>query len=119
LIKELHGLGLDVEIKYSDGTFGELVMGEEDEKGHRIASLRPDASVNRESDDDFLTAIAPNEQPDIFSSATEYSGLDLTVMDADMQEKSDELFLSNSSEPSEDDGEAMMIDEEMSEDGDE
>jgi DNA-directed RNA polymerase subunit beta len=33
LVKELQGLVLDVEIKYSDGTVGELVMDEEDEEG--------------------------------------------------------------------------------------
>ncbi len=33
LVKELQGLVLDVEIKYSDGTIGELVMDEEDEEG--------------------------------------------------------------------------------------
>ncbi|MDL2263869.1 DNA-directed RNA polymerase subunit beta [Synergistaceae bacterium OttesenSCG-928-I11] len=114
LIKELHGLGLDVEIKYSDGSFGELVMSEEEEKGHRIASLRPDASVNRESDDDFLSALAPSERPDIFSNSSEYSGLDLTVMDADMQEKSNELFSSGSSE----DDDEIAVDEDITEDGD-
>ncbi|WP_273312164.1 DNA-directed RNA polymerase subunit beta [Aminobacterium colombiense] len=33
LVKELQGLVLDVEIKYSDGTVGELIMDEEDEEG--------------------------------------------------------------------------------------
>ena len=33
LIKELQGLGLDVEIKYSDGSFGELVLSEEEDEG--------------------------------------------------------------------------------------
>ena len=31
LVKELQGLGLDVEVKYSDGVIGELVMDEEDD----------------------------------------------------------------------------------------
>ncbi|MDD3707100.1 MAG: DNA-directed RNA polymerase subunit beta [Aminobacterium sp.] len=35
LVKELQGLVLDVEIKYSDGTIGELVMDDEDEEGAR------------------------------------------------------------------------------------
>ncbi|MGI6253209.1 MAG: DNA-directed RNA polymerase subunit beta [Aminivibrio sp.] len=34
LVKELQGLGLDVEVKYSDGTVGELVM-EDDEDEHQ------------------------------------------------------------------------------------
>ncbi|MDR1471978.1 MAG: DNA-directed RNA polymerase subunit beta [Synergistaceae bacterium] len=95
LIKELHGLGLDVEIKYSDGSFGELIMGDEDVSGRRIASLRPDASVDRESDsDDGL--FDSKDQPDIFGMSPEHSGLDLTVIDPEMQEKSDELFSSES-----------------------
>jgi DNA-directed RNA polymerase subunit beta len=64
LIKELHGLGLDVEIKYSDGSFGELVMSDE-ETGHRMASLRPDASVDREGEE---TTFEPVKRPDIFAS---------------------------------------------------
>jgi DNA-directed RNA polymerase subunit beta len=90
LIKELHGLGLDVEIEYSDGSFGELVMSEEEEKGHRVTSLRPDALVDRDNDD-FLDA---RDRPDIFSSSSEYSGIDLAVVDHSMQEKSDEFFTS-------------------------
>jgi len=39
LVKELQGLGLDVEVKYSDGVIGELVMDEDDEDG--IGSRRP------------------------------------------------------------------------------
>jgi DNA-directed RNA polymerase subunit beta len=90
LIKELHGLGLDVEIKYSDGSFGELVMSDEDSSGHRMASLRPDASVEREGDaeDSLFDA---NEQPDIFATSTEYSGLTLTVSDVKGKEKKDDL----------------------------
>ncbi|MDR3254632.1 MAG: DNA-directed RNA polymerase subunit beta [Synergistaceae bacterium] len=93
LIKELHGLGLDVEIRYSDGSFGELVMSEEEEKGHRIASLRPDALVDREgSGDDFLDPIEKKDHSDLFENAAEYSGIELSILDPDMQEKSDELF---------------------------
>ncbi|MDR1915333.1 MAG: DNA-directed RNA polymerase subunit beta [Synergistaceae bacterium] len=94
LIKELHGLGLDVEIKYSDGTFGELIMGDEDISGHRMASLRPDASVDREGDsDDGL--FDSKERPDIFGMSTEYSGLDLTVVNPETQDKSAGLFSSD------------------------
>ncbi|MDR3321956.1 MAG: DNA-directed RNA polymerase subunit beta [Synergistaceae bacterium] len=94
LIKELHGLGLDVEIKYSDGSFGELVMTEEEEKGRRIASLRPDALVDREGsgDGDFLDSVEKRDHSDLFENATEYSAIELSVLDPDMQEKSDELF---------------------------
>ena len=40
LIKELQGLALDVEIMYADGTFGELVLSEEEEKGQRRVSFK-------------------------------------------------------------------------------
>jgi DNA-directed RNA polymerase subunit beta len=97
LIKELHGLGLDVEIKYSDGSFGELVMSEEDEKGHRIASLRPDAIVDRDTggESDFIESIAPSEGPDLFEASSEYSGLELSILDPEMRDKSNELFSSD------------------------
>ena len=94
LIKELHGLGLDVEIKYSDNSFGELVMSDEDSSGHRTASLRPDASVDRESDSEDSLFDA-NEQPDIFAASTEYSGLSLTVTDVKSKGAKDDLFTSN------------------------
>ena len=90
MIKELHGLGLDVEIKYSDGSFGELVMSEEEERGHRITSLRPDAIVDRDSDDFPDT----NDRPDIFSSSSDDSVPELSGLDPEMREKSDEIFTS-------------------------
>ncbi|MCL2684072.1 MAG: DNA-directed RNA polymerase subunit beta [Synergistaceae bacterium] len=93
LIKELHGLGLDVEIKYSDDSFGELVMSDEDSSGHRMASLRPDASVERE-DDAEESMLNVTEQPDIFAASTEYSGLSLTVTDVKGKGKKDDLFAS-------------------------
>lgn len=96
LIKELHGLGLDVEIKYSDGSFGELVMGDEDEKGHRTASLRPDSAVERGIDDDIMETLEAEEAHDIFNSSTseqwtESSGDD---DDDDMDDgpRADDLF---------------------------
>jgi DNA-directed RNA polymerase subunit beta len=49
LIKELQGLGLDVEIKYSDGTFGELSIADEEDEGGksgRRVSFKPDASID-------------------------------------------------------------------------
>jgi DNA-directed RNA polymerase subunit beta len=95
LIKELHGLGLDVEIKYSDGSFGELVMSDEDATGHRMASLRPDASVDREQEGEDSLFDA-NERPSIFASATEYSAIDLTITDAPPRGKQDDLFTTDS-----------------------
>ncbi|MDR3164683.1 MAG: DNA-directed RNA polymerase subunit beta [Synergistaceae bacterium] len=91
LIKELHGLGLDVEIKYSDGSFGELIMSDE-ETGHRMASLRPDASVNREGDE---TPFEPVEKPDIFASAP--SRKKETAADIARSRK-DDLFISKDDE---------------------
>lgn len=80
LIKELQGLGLDVEIKYSDGSFGELVMNEEEDegRGQRRVSMRPDSTV--ETLDEFIAAgsvpLSPNT--DLFhESAAEYSPLEL------------------------------------------
>ena len=34
LVKELQGLGLDVEVKYSDGTMGELLMEDDEDDSH-------------------------------------------------------------------------------------
>ncbi|MDR0765254.1 MAG: DNA-directed RNA polymerase subunit beta [Synergistaceae bacterium] len=93
LIKELHGLGLDVEIKYSDGSFGELVMSDE-EAGYRMASLRPDASVDRDGDE---ISFAPIEKPDIFASAP---GRKKETSTADAARgRKDDLFVSKDEEP--------------------
>ncbi|MDR1134477.1 MAG: DNA-directed RNA polymerase subunit beta [Synergistaceae bacterium] len=99
LIKELHGLGLDVEIKYSDGSFGELVMSDE-EAGHRIASLRPDASVDREGEE---TPFVPAEKPDIFASTP---GRKKETSAADIARgMKDDLFISQDEETFESDDE--------------
>lgn len=102
LIKELHGLGLDVEIKYSDGSFGELAMTDEEEqsKGYRPVPLRPDAGLDR--DDDFLEPKERSEVSELFEEPSEYDGIGLTIIDSDMQDKADELFTSDVPEPSED-----------------
>ncbi len=102
LIKELHGLGLDVEIKYSDGSFGELAMTDEEEqsKGYRPVPLRPDAGLDR--DDDFLEPKERSEVSELFEEPSEYDGVGLTIIDSDMQDKADELFTSDVPEPSED-----------------
>jgi DNA-directed RNA polymerase subunit beta len=39
LVKELQGLGLDVEIAYDDGSVGELILEEEDYAGTRLGKL--------------------------------------------------------------------------------
>jgi DNA-directed RNA polymerase subunit beta len=110
LIKELHGLGLDVEIKYSDGSFGELVMSEEEEKGHRIASLRPDALVDRDSgDSDFLDSFDVKDRNELFEASSEYSGIGLSIIEPEIQDKPDDFF---KSETPEGDGENFMEDDE-------
>jgi DNA-directed RNA polymerase subunit beta len=100
LIKELHGLGLDVEIKYSDGSFGELIMSDEEAAGHRIASLRPDASVDREGEE---TSFETAGKPDIFASTPgrkkETSAVDIS------RGVKDDLFISNDDEELESDKE--------------
>jgi DNA-directed RNA polymerase subunit beta len=100
LITELHGLGLDVEIKYSDGSFGELVVSDEEAPGHRIASLRPDASVDREGEE---TTFTPVEKPDIFAS-TPGRKKETSLADAARGRK-DDLFISQDEETPENDEE--------------
>lgn len=96
LIKELQGLGLDVEIKYSDGSFGELVMNDdEDDRGSRRVSMRPDATVD--ALDEFVAqggAPAATSNADLFhESAAEYSTLELHEMNTDADPSSeDSLF---------------------------
>lgn len=96
LIKELQGLALDVEIMYSDGTFGELVLNDDEEDKHRV-SFKPDSTV------DGLDAVfgqengapAAEKTPDandlFHESAVELSGLELHETD----EESDAAVLSN------------------------
>ena len=55
LVKELQGLGLDVEVKYSDGTVGELLMEDDDEDYQGSADHGPRLPAARE-DDVFETA---------------------------------------------------------------
>jgi DNA-directed RNA polymerase subunit beta len=100
LIKELHGLGLDVEIKYSDGSFGELVVSDEEAAGHRVTSLRPDASVDREGEE---TPFTPAEKPDIFAS-TPGRKKETSFADAARGRK-DDLFISQDEEEPKDDEE--------------
>ena len=109
LIKELHGLGLDVEIKYSDGTFGELIMGDEEEggKGRRAIPLRPDAGLD--NDGELFESDESSGMTDLFEGPSECSGFDLTIMDPDMREKSDELF--SSDEPFREDDELTEDDQ--------
>ncbi|MEG1799829.1 MAG: hypothetical protein RR214_06540, partial [Synergistaceae bacterium] len=94
LIKELQGLGLDVEIKYSDGSFGELVLNEEEEdggKGAKHVSFKPDSTVD--DIDAVFTNIGNktvNDSELFHESATEYSGIELHETD----EESEAAFLS-------------------------
>jgi DNA-directed RNA polymerase subunit beta len=99
LIKELQGLGLDVEIEYSDGSFGELNMGDdEDEKGPRHVSFKPDSTV-----DDLESVFGTEtggakevEDSELFhDSAAEYSDAELHETDEEAEAavlKSDDLF---------------------------
>ena len=66
LIKELQGLGLDVEIQYEDGSFGELTLGDEDEDVRgRSLPFRPDATVDS-LEDVFETRERPLTPQDLF-----------------------------------------------------
>jgi DNA-directed RNA polymerase subunit beta len=59
LVKELQGLGLDVEITYDDGSVGELVMDEEEFDSGRIgrfSTFRSDVMVEDEADEDVSSA---------------------------------------------------------------
>ena len=101
LIKELQGLALDVEIMYADGTFGELVLSEEEEKGQRRVSFKPDATVD-DIDAAFLSdadAVSKGRGAggidDLFhEGAAEYSGLELHETDEEKEAAalSDDLF---------------------------
>lgn len=69
LIKELQGLGLDVEIKYSDGSFGELVLSDEEDEGResrRHVSFRPDSIVDSLEDDFGSDAVKTISDSDLF-----------------------------------------------------
>ena len=91
LIKELQGLGLDVEIKYSDGSFGELVLSEEDDdsgrESRRHVSFKPDSTVDSLEEDFGLSR--PSKvtiDNDLFHEpAAEYSALELHETDADKE----------------------------------
>jgi DNA-directed RNA polymerase subunit beta len=114
LIKELHGLGLDVEIKYSDGAFGELVMSDEDASGGRMASLRPDASVDREGEPEDSLFDTVNK-PDIFAGSAKYGILGQSDSDSLLtRDKGDDLFTSESlfSEPGGEEGGNLENDDE-------
>jgi hypothetical protein len=79
-------------------------MSEEEEKGHRVTSLRPDSIVDRDTsgEGDFIESFDSPERPDLFDASSEYSGLELSILDPGMQDKSNELFSSGSQEPEED-----------------
>ena len=91
LIKELQGLGLDVEIKYSDGSFGELVLSEEDEDGgretRRHVSFKPDSTVDSLEEDFGLSRPSRSiSDSDLFHEhASEYSSIELHETDEEKE----------------------------------
>ena len=103
LIKELQGLALDVEIMYADGSFGELVLNDDDEeRGQRHVSFKPDATVDDldavfTHDDAVLPAKAAGVNDLFHESAVEYSVLELheTDEEKDAAILSDDLFESD------------------------
>jgi DNA-directed RNA polymerase subunit beta len=111
LIKELQGLGLDVEIKYSDGTFGELVLSEEDEDGgrenRRHVSFKPDSTVDSLEEDFSLGRPSKISDSDLFHDhAFEYSSMDLHETDEEKEAevlKDDVADLFNDIVPEKDD----------------
>ena len=83
LIKELQGLALDVEIMYADGSFGELVLNDdEDERSPRHVSFKP------------VPAKASGASDLFHEGSVEYSGLELheTDEERDAAILSDDLF---------------------------
>ena len=91
LIKELQGLGLDVEIKYSDGSFGELVLSEEDDDSgretRRHVSFKPDSTVDS-LEEDFGLSRSPKSisDSDLFHEhAAEYSPIELHETDEEKE----------------------------------
>ncbi len=111
LIKELQGLGLDVEIKYSDGSFGELILNEEEDeggKGARHVSFKPDSTVD-DIDAVFSSPTSGSKSladSELFhESAVEYSGIELHETDAEseaaMLADDDSLFTDTASKKGE------------------
>ncbi len=83
LVKELQGLGLDVEVKYTDGTIGELVM-EEDEDEMTHFTSRPSSVAAKE----HVAAEEPaaeTEEDDIEELSEELFHGDLTVFPEDVE----------------------------------
>ncbi|MDO4988208.1 MAG: DNA-directed RNA polymerase subunit beta [Synergistes sp.] len=108
LIKELQGLALDVEIKYADGTFGELTSGDdEDEKTEaQSAPFKPDMTAD-DLDAAFVRPTNKRERrvsrtldgDDLFCDGTfedpaEYSALELHETNEADEEKmlGDDIF---------------------------
>ena len=83
LVKELQGLGLDVEVKYTDGTIGELVMEEDEDEMTHFAS-RPSSFAAKEQ----IAAEEPaaeTEEDDIEELSEELFHGDLTVFPEDVE----------------------------------
>ena len=83
LVKELQGLGLDVEVKYTDGTIGELVM-EEDEDEMTHFTSRP-SSVAAKEQVAAEEPAAETEEDDIEELSEELFHGDLTVFPEDVE----------------------------------
>ena len=83
LVKELQGLGLDVEVKYTDGTIGELVM-EEDEDEMMHFTSRP-SSVAAKEQVAAEEPAAETEEDDIEELSEELFHGDLTVFPEDVE----------------------------------
>jgi hypothetical protein len=63
--------------------------------------------VDRDSsgEGDFMESIDAPERPDLFDASSEYSGLELSILDPGMQDKSNELFSSGDGQNEDEDEE--------------
>ncbi|MDL2298764.1 DNA-directed RNA polymerase subunit beta [Synergistaceae bacterium OttesenSCG-928-D05] len=85
LIKELQGLGLDVEVNYSDGSFGELTLSEDedDHRGGRHIPFKPDATVDALDELGVSGASKYSGDSLFLESAAESTPLELHEVDTD------------------------------------
>ena len=82
MVKELQGLGLDVEVQYDDGTSGGIPLDEEEEKGlYAITGVIPpdpfandsgmDMKQDNEDEDDFDDPNDDDLANDIFEASVD------------------------------------------------
>jgi DNA-directed RNA polymerase subunit beta len=73
LVKELQGLGLDVEVQYDDGTIGGMVLDDEDEEraAPRISGMAGGSffEENREEPEPDADILDPSDAEDLIESA--------------------------------------------------